>query len=203
MTAKTKILLFVLIAVLIFAGYFATAYSEQARNSGVDILFDVLHSVFFAAALFILVKVHPERWIKIIYALLIVLALYGVVDTVIDAWPRLPWVKAEAFATVDAFLTNLKEQDYAEATVHFTPRMQNCVAPDDLNQLGVQPVQWALREMRDFPFFILGTATFSDGRELSLMVRMVWTGAQWQIDGFGFGMELNQRLDYFGMHCGE
>jgi hypothetical protein len=116
--------------------------------------------------------------------------------------PRLPWVKAEAYATVDEFMTDLKEEDYGGAVASFTPRMRQCVNPDDLSQPDAQPIGWELSEM-DKHSNILGTATFSDGQELSLTVRMVWSDGQWQINGFWFGMWPETRLDYSSMHCGE
>ena len=119
-----------------------------------------------------------------------------------DNWSRLPWVKTKAFTTVGEFMTDLKEQDYVAATTRFTPRMRQCANPDDLNQPDAQPVSWELSEM-DEHSNILGTATFSDGQELSLTVRMVWSDGQWQINGFWFGIWPETRLDYSSMHCGE
>lgn len=179
--------------------------SESAKNLGVDIFFDVAINICLLGFYAHLLKRNWhtwKSWSKIGLVLLMGAMILITVNDIDDNWPRLPWVKAKAFTTVDEFMINLKERDYATATTRFTPRIRQCINPDDLNQPNAQPINWELSEMDKFSN-ILGTATFSDGQELSLTVRMVWSDDQWQINGFWFGMWPETRLDYSSMHCSE
>ena len=198
----------ILLIVLAFAagiGAFAVSRSEPAKSMGVDIFFDIAWDIYMLGFWAYLLKKNWHTWKswgKIGLVLLMGVIALIMVSDIYDNWHRLPWVKAKAFTTVDEFMTDLKEQDYTTATTRFTPRMRQCVNPDDLNQPDAQPANWELSEMDKFSN-ILGTATFSDGQELSLTVRMVWSDGRWQINGFWFGEWPEARLDYSSMHCGE
>lgn len=186
-------------------GIIAIAQSEPAKTIGLDIFLDVIAalSILGIWSYIIWKNWHTWKlWHKLISMLLMGFAILSTVNDVADNWPRLPWVKTGAFTTVDEFLTALQERDYVAAMADLTPRMQRCVDPADLNQQDTQPVDWELSEMDRFSN-IKGTATFSDGQELELTVRTVWSDGQWQINGFWFGMRPEEKLDYSSMDCGE
>ncbi len=195
----------ILLMLTVAIGTFIALNSKAAKDRGLDIFFYVFIKIAVVALWLYLMKRNWNVWkpgYKIGLALLIAMTTSTTTSRIIDDWPRLPWIKADAFNTVDEFMTNLKEKDYTAATTRFTPRMQRCVNPSDLSQADAQPTSWELNEMDEFSN-ILGTATFSDGQELSLTVRMVWTDDHWQINSFWFGRWPETRLDYFDMHCGE
>ncbi|MBN2001809.1 MAG: hypothetical protein JXA21_00520 [Anaerolineae bacterium] len=76
-----------------------------------------------------------------------------------------------------------------------------------MNQPNTQPAQWKLDlwelSERGDTATIRGTVTFSEGPELPLLLRMVWAGEQWRIDGFVFGIGSGERLDYLNVRCDE
>lgn len=191
-------------AVLIFV--YAVAATEPGKSIGLDIFLGAAVDVYVLGLWIYLSKIYWDKWKlwpKIGVVLFAGLIVCNSVMGVIGDWTRLPWIKAEAFTTVDEFLTDLKGENYASAMTRFTPRMRQCVNSDDFSQSNAQLRSWELSEMDQFSN-ILGMATFSDDQDLPLTVRMVWSDGQWQINGFWFGRWPETRLDYSSMqHCGE
>jgi hypothetical protein len=198
-------ILLILLTVALSIAAIIAVESEPARQLGLDIFCQgIAGAITLGTLVYFLKKMWNvwKTWQRVLFLLLIVLGIFATASDIVDDWSRLPWVKAEAFITVDEFMTALKEQNYSSAVTRFTPRMQRCVAPSDLSQPNARPVSWELYEMDEFSN-IVGTATFSDGQELSLTVRMVWSDGQWEINGFWFGGLSESGLDYSSMHCGE
>ncbi|MBN1920276.1 MAG: hypothetical protein JW892_03455 [Anaerolineae bacterium] len=179
--------------------------SQPAKDLGLDALFGVLTQVVIVVWYLFWIKKQWKGWKlwqKIGITIIIALMTFSTVNEIVDEWPRLPWVKAEAFTTVDEFMTDLQEKNYAAAMTVLTPRMQRCINPSDLDQPDAQPISWELTEIQGISN-IHGTATFVDGQELALTVRIEWADKQWWINGFWFGNWPEERLDFSSVHCGE
>lgn len=119
-------------------------------------------------------------------------------------WPDLPWGQRGAIETANRFMANLQEADYASAYEKLSPVTQDSLTPDSLQQPNAQPVSWSLQNIdRDSKVF--GTATFLDGVELPVEIRMRWLHYQWKIYGVQFGewkqdvngdFEITTRMDF-------
>lgn len=198
-----KTILYVLLAFIFAISMVFTFYFLE--DVGLGSLLSIFSWVTCVIAWLYLMKKNWGIWklrSKLVITLFIGLSFFIRADEVIADWSRLPWVKAGAFTTVDGFMTDLKEGNYDLVMEKFTPRMQRCVIPVDLSQPNDQLVSWQLSGMNEYSN-IQGTAKFSDGQELDLVVRMVWSNNQWWINGFWFGMGSTKKLDYSSMHCGE
>jgi hypothetical protein len=131
---------------------------------------------------------------QIFTAIAICTTLLIMVGTIREGWPRLPWVKVEAFNTANHFMTDLKNSDEQAALAYLTVG-EECVSSKELSDPKVQPVNWVfLTEMDQFSN-IHGTATFSDGKETGILLRMRWLDNRWQIDGVHFETYPDVRLD--------
>ena len=82
--------------------------SKPAKDIGLDIFFSAFTQVVVVASWLYLMKKNWnvwKPWSKIGLVLLMALTVFTTTSEIIDDWPRLPWVKAEAFITVDEFMT--------------------------------------------------------------------------------------------------
>lgn len=204
-TSNFKTVFWVVFLATLMVGSVIFFQSQLAKERGLDVLFDLFAKVILLVALLAILQRnwHTARiGSKVVLGFLIACVAFFAISGLINDWPRLPWVKAEAFHTADTFLTDMQANDTASVWRSFTHRMQQCVKLEDLTQPDAQPISWELHGM-DAYTNIHGTAIFADGQALSLTVRMLWDERQWRINGFWFGSWDDGKLDYSSMHCGE
>jgi len=119
-------------------------------------------------------------------------------------WPDLPWGQRSAIETANRFMADLQQADYASAYEKLSPVTQDSLTLDSLQQPNAQPVSWSLQKI-DRNSKVFGTATFSDGVELPVEIRMRWLHYEWKIYGVEFGewkqdangnFEITTRMDF-------
>jgi hypothetical protein len=88
--------------------------------------------------------------------------------------------------TTDQFLTDLKNEDSESAFESLSPIVKKHVSSNVFHFPATQPSSWQL-EAIDRHSVIRGTATFSDGIQLPIEIRLEWLNNGWSIYGVKFG----------------
>lgn len=213
-----KIYLAVLIIIVLIIGF--AANTEQARNLGIDIFFNTaayITAILGTLYLFKIDQANPEnrKW-QILRMISIGLNIYLAIITIFMGWPRMPWVKAEAFNTANQFMTELKSDDVQAASAYLTVG-EECASLKALFDPRVQPVSWVFSPEPnrvsqvnhsdslhiDYFLSINGIVTFSGGEKTNLLLQMRWQDNRWKLDGIRFEAYPDLDLDSLASRCAQ
>ncbi len=166
----------------------------------------IVWSAFLLGLYIILIVRNWQRWgkaRKIMMISMTILTVFALGGTAYTSWPNLPWGQAKAFQTANRFMANLRDANYTVAAAELSPVTQNYIGVEDLDSPEARPVSWNLSKIDNS--VVSGTATFSDGVELPVEIRLTWLKNRWRISGVTFGewtkdvngeIQINVRMDF-------
>ena len=127
------------------------------------------------------------------FFLILVTAILLIVFEIFINWQDSLWGRSGAMKTANAFMMDLHNADYVTAFEKLSPVVQEHISLSDFNYPAARPVSWQLNNI-DRHAVVTGKATFSDGVQLPVKIRLTWHHLEWKIYGVEFGRLEDYRI---------
>lgn len=186
---KPTFILTLIASVLIGLGVSVLANSAKGKEIYADVWLQVFLHFFlllgYGRILSISWKTASQQKRVLLLSVTGVITLLAISNTS-HSWQYLPCGRISALETANQFLNNLKNEDSVDAFEKLSPITKKHLSADVFHFPIAQPISWHLENM-DRRAVITGSATFSDGIQLPIEIRLNWINNKWRIYGVKFG----------------